>query len=99
MNTKISDYIDTLILAVFPSHANLEDATVFTIINYVSNQSTIFSGIYGAYLSFVVLFTILYFARFNRSFKKEMLMSNRLLYIMDFESLKEPERNTILKFL
>jgi hypothetical protein len=31
--------------------------------------------------------------------KREMLLSNKLLYIIDFESLKELERAIILKFL
>lgn len=31
--------------------------------------------------------------------RKEMLASNRLLYIVDFDSLKEVEKQIILRFL
>ena len=36
---------------------------------------------------------------FYKKLRVEMISSNRLLYIIDFESLKETERQIIMKFL
>ncbi len=55
--------------------------------------------IYGAYLGATLLVSIYFVSSMYQKLKREMLLSNKLLYIIDFESLKELERNIILKFL
>jgi hypothetical protein len=46
-----------------------------------------------------IFFDHLPFLEIFRTLKKDMILSNKLLYIIDFEALAQTERDNITKFL
>ncbi|TNV73323.1 hypothetical protein FGO68_gene8425 [Halteria grandinella] len=99
LNSKIATYVDTLILVVLPTQSVIQTRALQSISDYFNNQQTLLSVIFAAYLTVTLLLAVYFVFSMYVKLRKEMLASNRLLYIIDFESLQEAERQIILKFL
>ena len=46
-----------------------------------------------------VIVSLLFILNIYKNLKKEMLLSNKLLYIIDFESINDKDRGVVIKFL
>lgn len=77
----------------------LEDKVKDSILEYFRQQTIILLVIFIAYLILIILITLVFTLGMYQKLKKIMLQSNRLLYIIDFESLTDLERQRILRFL
>ena len=51
------------------------------------------------YLSVTLMVALVFVLNIYKKLRQEMLLSNKLLYIIDFESLNETERQIIIRFL
>jgi hypothetical protein len=99
IKSKLAPYIDTLIWVVLPIQQKVQESSYASVYSYFEVQGTIFCLIYGAYITGTFLISVYFVTSMYQRLKREMLLSNKLLYIIDFESLKELERSIILKFL
>ena len=99
LQKKISLYLDTMNLILYPAQEQIQEATHESIYKYFENHGTIFSLVYGCYLASTLILCLVFLLSIYQLMRREMLLSNRLLYIIDFSSLKEHERAIILKFL
>ena len=70
-----------------------------SILEYFRQQTIILLVIFIAYLILIIIVTLVFTLGMYQKMKKIMLQSNRLLYIIDFESLTDLERQRILRFL
>ena len=77
----------------------LEDIVKESILEYFRQQTIILLVIFIAYLILIIMVTLVFTLGVYQEMKKIMLQSNRLLYIIDFESLTDLERQRILRFL
>ncbi len=84
---------------VLPSQIEVQNQSYKSVYDYFDNHKTYFSIIYGSYMAGTFLVSVLFISNIYQKLRREMLHSNKLLYIIDFEALKDFERASVPQFL
>eukprot|EP00347_Sterkiella_histriomuscorum_P022497 403338271 len=99
MYTQMSQLVDVLESILTKPYDIFIKLTQKSIINTIDQQMLVFFSIFWAFIIITIVGFIIFITNVFQRQKREMLLSNKVLYIIDFEAITEQQKNSISKFL
>eukprot|EP00347_Sterkiella_histriomuscorum_P005295 403357147 len=96
---KAGIYLDVIETILSKPQAMIDQQVQESIENYFLKSETYFVVFYAAFLIITFTLALFFFCKLFARLKREMLLSNKLIFLIDFDSINEMQRQKISKFL